>query len=738
MANTITRLTANGNYYIAGQFDEVTFNTNSGYSKNLLKNSNFYSGWNLGGGATFIANNAIAPDGTQTAGKLSFLTVGSEYIYQNMTWTANKYYTISIYVKPIAETFIQIESFQQYGYATFQLTGNGSLYSTYQSSVLITNTSISFDPKTGYYRCSATFFASANGSNNIGFTNGGSALTADAYYIWGAQAEIGTSLTIYQPTDANGNIASQNSVSKIDSTGSIYIQGNFDEVTGTSITNGLTLYLDGKITSSNANTWIDLSPKNVNVSLSNVSFSSANGGCLFFTGGSKSNYYANTKLPESSFISPANGTISVWFLPTGASPNMGSSSYGGGQHIWGESDVFGGNSDDYIWIVRGIRNGVDAIYCGLWDNTQEHFVAVPYTVNQWINITWLHTSNTLYGYSNGQLVGSVTANNAIVSSLITYIAGCPPYNPGLSGYIGKVQAYNRALTPAEIQINYNADAARFNLTPIAVPSVQKISNTGITYISGNYDEYTKGQNLVTNGLIYYMDPSKPESWNGSGTVINDITKTNPSGTLVGGYTYNYQNGGVIQFDGLTGYANTNILGNTAQFQTNSTYTLSIWAKLTGNSATTSGSAGTWQTTIFGSLDYAGYGIYGYEYGGSNILQQVQAGIRCSGVNVSSTSQNLTLGVWYNFVMTYNGTGSGTQGLNFYVNGASVYSNATVATGQLNLGSTDVISMGKNLPQSNAPAGTWPGQIGQALIYNRALSSAEVSQNFQEMRSQYGV
>jgi len=479
MANTITRLTANGNYYIAGQFDEVTFNTNSGYSKNLLKNSNFYSGWNLGGGATFIANNAIAPDGTQTAGKLSFLTVGSEYIYQNMTWTANKYYTISIYVKPIAETFIQIESFQQYGYATFQLTGNGSLYSTYQSSVLITNTSISFDPKTGYYRCSATFFASANGSNNIGFTNGGSALTADAYYIWGAQAEIGTSLTIYQPTDANGNIASQNSITKLE-------------------------------------------------------------------------------------------------------------------------------------------------------------------------------------------------------------------------------------------------------------------NSGNFYVTGNYDEYTKGQNLVTNGLIYYMDPSKPESWNGSGTVINDITKTNPSGTLVGGYTYNYQNGGVIQFDGLTGYANTNILGNTAQFQTNSTYTLSIWAKLTGNSATTSGSAGTWQTTIFGSLDYAGYGIYGYEYGGSNILQQVQAGIRCSGVNVSSTSQNLTLGVWYNFVMTYNGTGSGTQGLNFYVNGASVYSNATVATGQLNLGSTDVISMGKNLPQSNAPAGTWPGQIGQALIYNRALSSAEVSQNFQEMRSQYGV
>jgi len=49
-----------------------------------------------------------------------------------------------------------------------------------------------------------------------------------------------------------------------------------------------------------------------------------------------------------------------------------------------------------------------------------------------------------------------------------------------------------------------------------------------------------------------------------------------------------------------------------------------------------------------------------------------------------------------------------------------------------------VRMGFNQPIANGSAGYFPGQIGQCLIYNRALSASEIAQNFNEMRSQYGI
>jgi hypothetical protein len=49
-----------------------------------------------------------------------------------------------------------------------------------------------------------------------------------------------------------------------------------------------------------------------------------------------------------------------------------------------------------------------------------------------------------------------------------------------------------------------------------------------------------------------------------------------------------------------------------------------------------------------------------------------------------------------------------------------------------------INIGAFNPSGGAYVSSFPGTIGQALIYNRALSATEITQNFNEMRSQYGV
>lgn len=761
MSNTI-RITSAGNFY-ANSFDEVTFNSNSGYTKNLFQYStdltNTY--WNNYNETSVLTNATLAPDGTNTAFLVT--STGTGTLYPNtrpnqfLTVLPNTYYTLSSYVKygNTAQCTIGNENGSS-AIASFDLTNGTNTNLAYNASNPIIKS-----VGNGWWRISVTIYtANYNYMDPEPFWIGnyGGQNTGEYMYCWGPQLELGQVATIYEPTSVNARPTSK-SISKIDSNGNNYITGQFDEVSGLSVTDGLTFYLDAKIYDSSTysrNTWSDLSPKNVQVTLKNVGYNSANGGYFTFQGNSTTDYYINTNLTESSFISPSAGTISVWFLPTGASPNMGGSSYTG-QHIWGETDFFG-NSDDYIWIVRGIRNGVDAIYCGLWDNTNEHFVSVPYTANQWINITWLHTNNTLYAYSNGQLVGSVTANNSSNASLTTIIGGCPGHLPGLSGYIGKVQSYNRALSPTEIQINYNADAARFNLTRIGPQAVQRILPTGNTYITGIYDEWT-GVPVVDSSLVLWLDAGQPASSNGLSTIWTDLSGNSynainnyyinppvplganglsPYDPIYGAYYFNNVVNNPIQpncYDGF--YINQNSSNNQLAKMLTNSFTFEIWVKHTA-----------WNNIIYGGYPLTqdnSYGLWeqynttGYRFGssassltgqGQPTFYTIQSG---GTLNLSAGQNIINLNQWYNITVTFNTTSGNSGTGSMYVNGV-LYNTATGTYYPSTSGSTSDFSIGGNAEG----CGSFTGEMSVYKWYSRSLSASEVNTNFNALRNRYGI
>jgi len=272
-----------------------------------------------------------------------------------------------------------------------------------------------------------------------------------------------------------------------------------------------------------------------------------------------------------------------------------------------------------------------------------------------------------------------------------------------------------------------------------MPGLSKLTTQGNFYLNtGAFDEFTKGNNIVTNGLIYYFDPAKPDSYNG-GNTIYDFTKTNPPGSLVGGYSYNYNNGGVITLDGYSGYANTGILGNTAPFQTTSAFTMSIWCKFTGPGR---GPGGT--STLFGAYNFQGFGITWQTSSPNSNVNTIYGIIRPNnGVEYNAYTNNpanFQLNQWYNYVLVYSSSN--------LANTVNLYTNASTAGTGGNQYATNLpystnmnniyITIGNILQESGSPSGYFPGQIGQALIYNRALSASEIAQNFNEMRSQYGV
>ena len=121
MANTVSRLTANGNLFITGQFDEVTFDPNANYPKNLISNSQIQSSgyypywpnnWALNNGYGIYNTPAtLAPDGTQTAFKLATLNTGSattQRAYYTPQTLAGTIYTFSVYLKSAEYRYMQL------------------------------------------------------------------------------------------------------------------------------------------------------------------------------------------------------------------------------------------------------------------------------------------------------------------------------------------------------------------------------------------------------------------------------------------------------------------------------------------------------------------------------------------------------------------------------------------------------------------------------------------------------
>jgi hypothetical protein len=98
-----------------------------------------------------------------------------------------------------------------------------------------------------------------------------------------------------------------------------------------------------------------------------------------------------------------------------------------------------------------------------WTNTGYNFTSAT-DVDKWWNITAVKTADNAYIYINGVL--EATKGSALswgfngVATIGRHSSGGSEY---LNGKIGNIQLHSRALTPAEIQQNYNALKGRFGI-----------------------------------------------------------------------------------------------------------------------------------------------------------------------------------------------------------------------------------------------------------------------------------
>jgi hypothetical protein len=212
--------------------------------------------------------------------------------------------------------------------------------------------------------------------------------------------------------------------------------------------------------------------------------------------------------------------------------------------------------------------------------------------------------------------------------------------------------------------------------------------------------------LGSTATDYYATTSTAKN---RGTIWSDLSGRGNTGTLTNGVGYGNSNSGSFVFDGTNDYVTIN--------QTLSTpFTITGFVRYTDQAKTLN--------TFINSNPHTVLAISLNRLGGGELYVYIGNESGWVGAPGIISSSNMLINTWYQVSFTSTGSGS-TLYLNGNSVGTSIYSpsgwGSTYYLGALNFG-------GEYLR----------GNISNTQIYNRALTAAEVQQNFNALRGRFGI
>ena len=221
-----------------------------------------------------------------------------------------------------------------------------------------------------------------------------------------------------------------------------------------------------------------------------------------------------------------------------------------------------------------------------------------------------------------------------------------------------------------------------------------------------------GPRIVTSDLVLYLDAANTKSYLGTGTAWSNLSGTSNTGTLTNGPTFSSANGGQIVFDGVDDYA-----GTSSNIGTASAATLLVWLKRNGNQPAFTGILFD-RTTAANGLNFRDTtNQIGYHWNDAIATYNWVSGL------------TVPDGVWCMCAISISSTSA-----TAYLCQASGITSATnsVSHSSITLG---IFNVGRDPGQATR---YFKGSISSAMIYTRALTAAEVAQNYNALRGRFGI
>ncbi len=221
------------------------------------------------------------------------------------------------------------------------------------------------------------------------------------------------------------------------------------------------------------------------------------------------------------------------------------------------------------------------------------------------------------------------------------------------------------------------------------------------------------QKIVTNGLVLHLDAAQLLSYTSGSSTWSDLSGNGGVGTLTNGPTFSAANGGSIVFDGTNDYVQT----SASVIDIASNWSTNLWFKTSGS-------------TNIGSLVVRGTAAENTQW-----RCEVQASTGKVNFVMRNPSDQSILGTtstndnkWH--MATYTNTGGLVR---IYLDGN--LENSGTITSLADIASTNLV-LGR-LGNSTGPY-YYNGSIAQTFIYNKALSAAEILQNYNATKTRFGL
>jgi len=353
---------------------------------------------------------------------------------------------------------------------------------------------------------------------------------------------------------------------------------------------------------------------------------------------------------------------------------------------------------------------------------------------QFDDASWSKNNYNVTANATSAPDGTLTADKLIAINASTYHDLYKSPGLGSNTYTLSIFAKEAEQSFIRLRIDDGAIArvAMFNLATGSVSSSSNVTSPTITpYPDGWYRCSITVTSAIVNSVFGSFPTSSGSNYSGDGvsgifiwgaqleygssaspyypttgtaknrgTTWIDLSGNGNTGTLTNGPTYSSANGGSLVFDGVDDYVNCGTPSISA-----GKITVNAWVKITTGGIfhhIVDSSSNSWHLAILSSANRP------YFWNGSVYHQSAPI---------------LTVGQWYML--------TGVQGttLDIYINGVlgqSIATNVSVTTNTVNLG---------RFQSGSRP---FNGNIAQTQIYNRALSAAEIQQNFNATRGRFGI
>ena len=229
--------------------------------------------------------------------------------------------------------------------------------------------------------------------------------------------------------------------------------------------------------------------------------------------------------------------------------------------------------------------------------------------------------------------------------------------------------------------------------------------------------------IVTDGLIFHVDSADKNCYGGSGATVNDLTPSGLTSTFTNPSYSGSVNQGSFHYDGVDKYIT---VPSSAITNLQKNLSFEVWFNKQGVGSVGSSFDGIFQK----EGGYSGFPVYGIrtssESNPTNLTMNFAIGGGASdGTTATIKSNGITIGEWVCCSVTV----SSDRVAKGYYQG-ELQTSTTLSADLKDENNTCLIGLGDGR--------RFNGYIPIVKIYNRELSASEVRQNFDAMKSRFGL